>query len=70
MPGGTQSRCCHRTRVTENSTHIAFVLEPLHAARGGHLVKAAVGELQDLLTGHCAHSTVHYRNPARPQVTS
>ncbi|MFC8593042.1 B3/B4 domain-containing protein [Streptomyces atroolivaceus] len=63
-------RDAHRTRVTEDSTHVAFVLETLHADRDERLLKAAAGELQDLLGAHSAQSTVHYLSPARPQVTT
>ncbi|MFI2780816.1 B3/4 domain-containing protein [Streptomyces sp. ALB3] len=60
-------RDAHRTRVTEDSTHVAFLLETLHGARDGHLLKTAVGELQDLLTGHSDRSSVDYLSPASPQ---
>ncbi|MFE1034137.1 B3/4 domain-containing protein [Streptomyces sp. NPDC058807] len=63
-------RDAHRTRVTEDSTHVAFVLETLHATRDGHLVKTAASELQDLLTGHSTQSTVHCLGPAHLQVTA
>ncbi|GHA65153.1 hypothetical protein GCM10010372_76150 [Streptomyces tauricus] len=62
-------RDAHRTRVTEDSTHVAFVLETLHATRDGHLLTTAADELRDLLTEHCAQSTVHYLRPAHPQAT-
>ncbi|WLQ38484.1 phenylalanine--tRNA ligase beta subunit-related protein (plasmid) [Streptomyces castrisilvae] len=62
-------RDAHRTRVTEDSTHVAFVLETLHATRDGHLLTTAVGELRDLLTDHSARSTVHHLSPAHPQAT-
>ncbi|MEV5606236.1 phenylalanine--tRNA ligase beta subunit-related protein [Streptomyces sp. NPDC052299] len=62
-------RDAHRTRVTEDSTHVAFVLETLTATRDGHLLTTAAEELQDLLTGHSAQSTVHHLSPAHPQVT-
>ncbi|OKI49065.1 B3/B4 domain-containing protein [Streptomyces sp. MJM1172] len=63
-------RDAHRTRVTEDSTHVAFVLETLHAARDGHRLKAAAGELQDLLGAHSAQSTVDYLSPAGPHITT
>ncbi|MFD3326582.1 B3/4 domain-containing protein [Streptomyces sp. NPDC058701] len=63
-------RDAHRTRVTEDSTHVAFVLETLHATRDGHLLKTAAGELQDLLTEHSAQNTVHYLSPAHPSATT
>ncbi|MEV5598049.1 phenylalanine--tRNA ligase beta subunit-related protein [Streptomyces sp. NPDC052496] len=59
-------RDAHRTRVTENSTHVTFVLETLHATRDGHLLKTAAHELQDLLTPHTEHTTVHYLTPSQP----
>ncbi|QNE75869.1 hypothetical protein F0344_15600 [Streptomyces finlayi] len=62
-------RDAHRTRVTEDSTHVAFVLETLHATRNGHLLTIAADALQDLLTEHSAQSTVHYLSPAHPQAT-
>ncbi|MFJ6699376.1 B3/4 domain-containing protein [Streptomyces sp. NPDC091272] len=62
-------RDAHRTRVTEDSTHVSFILETLHATRDGHLLKAAAGELQDLLTAHSAGSTVGHLSPADRQVT-
>ncbi|MFE9453880.1 B3/4 domain-containing protein [Streptomyces sp. NPDC006739] len=61
-------RDAHRTRVTEDSTRVAFVLETLHAPRDGHLLETAAGELRGLLAEHSAHSTVHYLSPARPRV--
>ncbi len=63
-------RDAHRTRVTEDSTHVAFVLETLHATRDGHLLKVAAEELQDLLTPHAEQTTVHYLSPAQPQATA
>lgn len=61
-------RDAHRTRVTENSTHVAFVLETVAAERDDHLLKTAAGELRDLLTPHAAGSTVHYLSPEHTQV--
>lgn len=63
-------RDAHRTRVTEDSTHVAFVLETLHATRDGHLLKAAAEELQNLLTPHADQATVHYLGAAHPQATA
>ncbi|MGW2064715.1 B3/B4 domain-containing protein [Streptomyces sp. NPDC055775] len=62
-------RDAHRTQVTEDSTHVAFVLETLHTTRDGHLLKTAASELQDMLTEHSTQSTVHYFSSARPRVT-
>ncbi|CAL9336449.1 hypothetical protein SUDANB58_00176 [Streptomyces sp. enrichment culture] len=61
-------RDAHRTRVTEDSTHVVFLLETLHATRDGHLLKTAAGELLDLLTEHSARSALHYLSAAHPQV--
>ncbi|MGC4946470.1 B3/B4 domain-containing protein [Streptomyces sp. DT224] len=62
-------RDAHRTRVTEDSTRVAFVLETLSAPRDGHLLTTAADELRDLLTEHSAERAVHYLSPAHPQVT-
>ncbi|MFD7923144.1 B3/4 domain-containing protein [Streptomyces sp. NPDC059740] len=53
-------RDAHRTRVTEDSTHVTFVLETLHARRDGHLVTKAAEELQALLAPHTDQVTVHH----------
>ncbi|MEV4231398.1 phenylalanine--tRNA ligase beta subunit-related protein [Streptomyces bobili] len=63
-------RDAHRTRVTEHSTHVAFVLETLHADRDGDLLKKAAQELRGLLAPHTAQTTVHYLSPAQPRVTT
>ncbi|MFE7331672.1 B3/4 domain-containing protein [Streptomyces sp. NPDC057565] len=62
-------RDAHRTRVTEDSTHVAFVIETLHAARDGHLLKAAAQELQGLLIPHAEQTAVYVLSPAQSQVT-
>ncbi|MFD4948019.1 B3/4 domain-containing protein [Streptomyces sp. NPDC058239] len=62
-------RDAHRTRVTEDSTHVAFVLETLHATRDGHLLKAAALELQGLLAPHSEQTAVYYLCQDEPQVT-
>ncbi|MET9663312.1 phenylalanine--tRNA ligase beta subunit-related protein [Streptomyces sp. NPDC006510] len=62
-------RDAHRTRVTEDSTHVAFVLETLHATRDGHLLKMAAEELQGLLIPHTAQTRVHYLDAAQPEAT-
>ncbi|WP_327294044.1 MULTISPECIES: phenylalanine--tRNA ligase beta subunit-related protein [unclassified Streptomyces] len=59
-------RDAHRTRVTDGSTHVAFVLETVAATRDGHLLKTATDELQTLLQPHCETSTVQYLGPAQP----
>ncbi|MDQ0746737.1 DNA/RNA-binding domain of Phe-tRNA-synthetase-like protein [Streptomyces africanus] len=63
-------RDAHRTRVTEDSTHVAFVLETLHAPRDGGLLKAAAEELQGLLAPHAARTAVHHLSPAGPEATA
>ncbi|SDZ25656.1 B3/B4 domain-containing protein (DNA/RNA-binding domain of Phe-tRNA-synthetase) [Saccharopolyspora shandongensis] len=60
-------RDAHRTRVTEGSAHVAFVLETLHATRDGHLLEAAVDELRGLLAPHTEQTAVHHLSPAQPQ---
>ncbi|MCT9111177.1 B3/4 domain-containing protein [Streptomyces mirabilis] len=62
-------RDAHRTRVTEDSTHVAFVLETLHADRDGDLLKVAADELQSLLAPHADQTAVSYLGPAQPQAT-
>ncbi|MFC5909134.1 B3/4 domain-containing protein [Streptacidiphilus monticola] len=53
-------RDAHRTRVTEDSTQVAFVLETLHATRDGHFLKAAADELQELLVPHADSVATRY----------
>ncbi|MEH0580995.1 MULTISPECIES: phenylalanine--tRNA ligase beta subunit-related protein [Streptomyces] len=62
-------RDAHRTRVTEDSTHVAFVLETLHADRDGDLLKIAAEELQGLLAPHADQTAVHYLSRTQPQTT-
>ncbi|WP_329048133.1 phenylalanine--tRNA ligase beta subunit-related protein [Streptomyces violaceus] len=62
-------RDAHRTRVTEDSTRVAFVLETLHAERDGALLKLAADRLLDLLTPHATRTAGHYLTPARPAAT-
>ncbi|MFB7224309.1 B3/4 domain-containing protein [Streptomyces sp. NPDC056227] len=62
-------RDAHRTRVTEDSTHVAFVIETLHATRDGHLLKTAAQELQGLLIPHAEQTAVYVLDPAQSQVT-
>ncbi|MFK4692725.1 B3/B4 domain-containing protein [Streptomyces pristinaespiralis] len=62
-------RDAHRTRVTEDSTRVAFVLETVAATRDGHLLTTAAGDLQALLQPHCDTSTVHYLSPAHADIT-
>ncbi|MFH0172623.1 B3/4 domain-containing protein [Streptomyces cacaoi] len=63
-------RDAHRTRVTEDSTHVAFVLETLHATRDGDHLKTAAEELHGLLIPHSGQTFVHYLSPTHPQVTT
>ncbi|MET9686455.1 B3/B4 domain-containing protein [Streptomyces coeruleorubidus] len=62
-------RDAHRTRVTEDSTQVAFVLETLRATHDGDLLKAAAEELQGLLAPHAAQTAVHHLSPAEPRAT-
>ncbi|CAL9578907.1 hypothetical protein SUDANB176_04996 [Streptomyces sp. enrichment culture] len=63
-------RDAHRTRVTEDSAHVAFVLETLHATRDGGLLKTAADELRGLLAPHADRTAVHYLGPAQPRATA
>ncbi|MFF3303795.1 B3/4 domain-containing protein [Streptomyces sp. NPDC001741] len=56
-------RDAHRTRVTEDSTHVAFLLETVHASRDGHLVETAAHDLRGLLEPHADGVAVHYLSP-------
>ncbi|WP_405896227.1 phenylalanine--tRNA ligase beta subunit-related protein [Streptomyces sp. NBC_00727] len=60
-------RDAHRTRVTDASTHVAFVLETLDATRDGDLLKSAAAELQSMLIPHAGPTTVHYLTWKQPQ---
>ncbi|MBD0423892.1 hypothetical protein H0H10_32840 [Streptomyces sp. TRM S81-3] len=62
-------RDAHRTRVTEDSAHVAFVLETLHAERDGHLLKTAAEELRGLLSPHADETAVHHLGPDRPRLS-
>ncbi|MFE9859878.1 B3/4 domain-containing protein [Streptomyces sp. NPDC005780] len=61
-------RDAHRTRVTEDSVHVAFVLETLRAVRDGDLLRTAALELREFLASHAEQTAVHYLDPARPRV--
>ncbi len=63
-------RDAHRTRVTEDSTHVVFALETLRATHDGHLLKSAAHDLRSLLTPHTDRTTVHYLSPAHPRTTA
>ncbi|MFH8974326.1 B3/4 domain-containing protein [Streptomyces sp. NPDC017890] len=60
-------RDAHRTRVTEDSTHVAFVLETLDGTRDGEFLKAAAEELRGLLAPHAEQTAVHSLSPAHPR---
>ncbi|WP_405851345.1 phenylalanine--tRNA ligase beta subunit-related protein [Streptomyces sp. NBC_00090] len=60
-------RDAHRTRVTEDSAHVVFILETLHATRDGHLLSTAADELRDLLAPHAELTAVHHLSPADPE---
>ncbi|MFE1782213.1 B3/4 domain-containing protein [Streptomyces sp. NPDC059506] len=60
-------RDAHRTRVTEDSTRVVFLLETLRAGRDGHLLETAADELRDLLAPHAERTAVHHLDPARPR---
>ncbi|TXS42456.1 B3/B4 domain-containing protein [Streptomyces sp. OR43] len=62
-------RDAHRTRVTEDSTHVAFVLETLQAVRDGDLLETAASELRDLLAPHAEGTAVDYLDPGRSSVS-
>ncbi|MEU9591556.1 phenylalanine--tRNA ligase beta subunit-related protein [Streptomyces sp. NPDC048193] len=62
-------RDAHRTRVTEDSTHVAFVLETLHAGRDGRLVEAAAEELRGLLVPHATETRILHLTRDQPQAT-
>jgi DNA/RNA-binding domain of Phe-tRNA-synthetase-like protein len=62
-------RDAHRTRVTEDSAHVVFVLETVHAAEDGPVLTTAAEELQGLLTPHSTQTRVYYLSPAQPHVT-
>ena len=53
-------RDAYRTRVTEESTHVAFLLETVTASRDSELLKAAAEELRKLLAPHTEQVSVEY----------
>lgn len=63
-------RDADRTRVTEDSAHVAFLFETLRATRDGHLLKSAADELRKLLTPHAERTAVHFLSPAQPEATA
>ncbi|MGW1845579.1 B3/B4 domain-containing protein [Streptomyces sp. NPDC001966] len=62
-------RDAHRTRVTEDSDRVVFLLETLRATHDGNLVEVAAEELRSLLAPHCERADVRYLGPADPKVT-
>lgn len=60
-------RDAHRTRVTEASTDVTFVLETVDAERDGALLKSAVDELLSLLAPHAGATSVHYLSASEPE---
>ncbi|MGV9291269.1 B3/B4 domain-containing protein [Streptomyces sp. NPDC003719] len=62
-------RDAHRTRVTEDSVRVAFVMETLRAAQDGHLLKAAAEELHGLLAPHADRTRVLYLDREQPGAT-
>ncbi|MEU9332328.1 phenylalanine--tRNA ligase beta subunit-related protein [Streptomyces sp. NPDC048290] len=72
--GGVLTRCwnhrdAHRTRVTEDSTRVAFILETVQEPRDGHLLKSAATELRALLDPHADRTDLHHLGPAVPEIT-
>ncbi|MFF3941051.1 B3/B4 domain-containing protein [Streptomyces phaeofaciens] len=59
-------RDADRTRVTEDSLRVTFVLETLRATLDGGVLGSAAHELQSLLAPHAEQVSVHYLSPARP----
>ncbi|NJP53184.1 hypothetical protein HCJ93_24730 [Streptomyces sp. SBST2-5] len=71
---GVLTRCwnhrdAHRTRVTEDSTDVVFILECLHESDHGHLLETAAKELQGLLAPHAERTAVHHLGAATPDVS-
>ncbi|MFI7005264.1 B3/4 domain-containing protein [Streptomyces sp. NPDC050145] len=62
-------RDAHRTRVTEDSTRVAFVLETLRATDDAALLKTAAEELLTLLAPHAERTAVHHLSPQQPEST-
>ncbi|GAB1339604.1 hypothetical protein ACE1SV_61940 [Streptomyces sp. E-15] len=61
-------RDAHRTRVTEDSARVVFVLETLRGDRDGHLLKTAAEDLHGLLVPHTDRTTLHYLGPEQPEI--
>ncbi|MFD8733959.1 B3/4 domain-containing protein [Streptomyces sp. NPDC059618] len=56
-------RDAHRTRVTRDSTRVAFILETVQATRDARLLRTAADELRALLDPHADHTTVDCLGP-------
>ncbi|MEY9859292.1 hypothetical protein ABH935_004920 [Catenulispora sp. GAS73] len=54
-------------RVTEHSTHVAFILETLQATHDADRLNTAADQLRALLAPNADHVTVQYLSPAKPQ---
>jgi DNA/RNA-binding domain of Phe-tRNA-synthetase-like protein len=63
-------RDAHRTRVTEDSARVTFVLETLRAPHDGHLLKTAAEELRGLLAPHAARTQVAHLTAEQPEATA
>jgi DNA/RNA-binding domain of Phe-tRNA-synthetase-like protein len=61
-------RDAERTKVTEASTEIVFLLETVEADRFGRLVEVASGELAALVAGHARSVRVHRLTAAHRSV--
>jgi DNA/RNA-binding domain of Phe-tRNA-synthetase-like protein len=59
-------RDADRTKVTQESRLILFLLETVDAATFGPLLDAATGSLTGLLAGRCGSVTVHLVTAAQP----
>ncbi|MGW0969631.1 B3/B4 domain-containing protein [Streptomyces sp. NPDC002516] len=53
-------RDAHRTRVTRDSTRVAFILETVQATHDARLLRDAADELRELLAPHADETTVDY----------
>lgn len=62
-------RDAHRTRVTEDSRRVVFLLETPEGEQHGGLVTRAAGQLQELLAPHADGVTVRHIRSGKPQIT-
>ncbi|MGV9426189.1 B3/B4 domain-containing protein [Streptomyces sp. NPDC003656] len=70
---GVLTRCwnhrdAHRTRVTEDSADVVFILETVQEPVDGDLLRTAAQELRDLLAPHADETAVHLLSPATPRI--